>query len=231
MARWLVQLKGDLPDLQEISYCFPDGNIYVLSEHEQVYLAGQEFEMYDEASYVRDAALKALDEMSGVISLLWSGFQKPTVDKIIRERDDGSLETTLFVPSAYLRIKTGHLTVNGVKGRSEAQQLLDASRRNRHLNAAVSVWGDPPRTWSRLYHTLDEIEKALGKSSVVKARFCTKPELDRFTQTANSAEAVGKDARHGLNRVKPNPNPMSLQEAIRFIGRLLEQALSSTLHD
>ena len=54
---------------------------------------------------------------------------------------------------------------------------------------------------------------------------CSGKERKRFNQSANSAQAVGNDARHRLGKVKPPPKPMNFQEAKKFINQLLLETL------
>jgi hypothetical protein len=53
--------------------------------------------------------------------------------------------------------------------------------------------------------------------------WATKTEESRFSQTANSAEAVGDAARHAQGKVKAPADPMPLGEARTLIRRILEK--------
>jgi hypothetical protein len=108
---------------------------------------------------------------------------------------------------------------------TQAQILLSGARMDDNLKFAVSLWGDPLRTWPRLYRVLEEIERYLGQP-VQKAGFCSDNQRERFTRSANAAKIAGKDARHALDKFIPPKNPMDLKEATAFIGRLLQATLA-----
>jgi hypothetical protein len=231
MARWLVKLEGDPFDLEELPYWFPSGDVHAIKDDNDVFLTGQTFEKYNNAREVHDAALQTIDEFSAIIMLLWSDFRRPSLNVVIREDDKGKHDICISAQLAPLRGKVrARVQISGQESSSEtqAQQLLVASRGNHHLRTAVSLWGDPLRTWPRLYRMLEEIEAAIGEK-VDKAGFCAEVERNLFTRCANTAEVAGKDARHRSGKFSPPANPMSLEEAIALISRLLEQALRHQL--
>jgi hypothetical protein len=107
---------------------------------------------------------------------------------------------------------------------TQAQDLLAAARKSKHLQEALKLWADPARTWGRLYRIVEEVKKHFGKP-VDKAGLCADTELARFTHTANTAEAAGLDARHASGSFQYPKNPMTLQEATSFVLRLLDSEL------
>lgn len=233
MARWLIELVGDLLDLEDFPEWFPDGDIFVVREGEHFYLTGSAFENCSDASSVRDAAIQVVEEFSSIGSLLWPELIKPGIGSIVREEDGKRLKHHVLVAEAgRIRMK-GRAVVLRVSGQpdsierpTQAQHLLAASHKNRHLGAATMLWADSPKSWPRLYRILEEIESFLG-ANVDKAGLCSASERERFARTANNAEVAGKDARHGSGKFDAPKIPMSLAEATGFIGGLLQKALRS----
>jgi len=78
------------------------------------------------------------------------------------------------------------------------------------------------------YKILEIIELDVG-GSIYQEGWTNKSEATRFTQTANSAEALGDAARHAKKHVAAQPKPMAIQEAQRFIRLLLEKWIDSKL--
>jgi hypothetical protein len=232
MTRWLVQLEGEHSDLEEFPHCFPDGDVYAIEENNSVYLVGSAFEKFSvsEDGHVHEAALQAVDELSAVIKLLWSSFQRPQVGDVFLEDASGKRQKFVYLAgSVTARSKVrGTLTVSGAgqnrKFPTQAQTLLSGLRTNVHLRTAMSLWADPLRTWPRLYRVLEEIEGYLGQP-VEKVKLCSHHQRERFTRSANAAEISGKDARHALGKFEPPQNPMNLSEATTFIGGLLQVVL------
>lgn len=231
MARWLVQLEGERFDLDEFPYWFPAGEIFAVPDGEEVFLAGDAFEMLEHAGQVRERALQALDEFAAIIALLWPSFRRPRIGTVFREADNGSRAGHVFLSgTVQARSKArATLSVSGTPqtdpAPTQAQMLLERSRSNPHLQTATLIWADENRTWPRLYRILEELERFLLEPAS-KAGLCSVGERDRFTRSANAAEVAGKDARHASGKYMLPSNPMNLNEATPFVRRLLEASLS-----
>lgn len=77
-------------------------------------------------------------------------------------------------------------------------------------------------TWDNLYKVYEIIRDDTGsEQAIIKKSWGSKPELHRFTQTVQSSEALGNDARHASKRYKPPAQPMSLSEAKSLIRGIL----------
>lgn len=230
MSRWLIELKGDRLDVEEFPKWFPRGDIYAIEEGGNVYLVGSALDGMKEPDAVLAKVQEALDEFSAVISLLWNGFTKPQIGQVLLEDSSGKRSAYLFMTG----IAAGRSKASGVlvdagamaaaPKTTQAQDMLAAAKESPHLYEAIKVWADPIRTWGRLYRVMEEIKKHCGQP-INKVGLCTEGELKRFTQTANTAEAAGLDARHASKSFDLPKDPMSLDEAESFISSLLEKAL------
>lgn len=227
MARWLVELRGDPLDTEEYPYWFPDGDLHAIREGDAVFLAGPGLDALPDATAVRAAAAEAHREFSAVISLLWPDLRQSVLGAVTREADDGSRSAWVFPEGFAGRSKFGHATVTGGTARhqrTQAQLLLAAAQRNRHLDVVLMLWAAPEPSWPRLYRILEELEEGLGER-VDALEFCTAAERTRFTRTANCPEVAGADARHRLGKSQPPNDPMSLPDARRFLAMLIEMGL------
>jgi hypothetical protein len=230
MDRWLIQLQGEAMDLEELPKWFPSGDVYAVEENGNVLLVGAGLNSLPEADAVLKKAQEALDEFSAVVSLLWTSFRKPQIGQVFREDSAGNRSAYIFLTGvAAGRSKAGGVMVDAsgtapAPATTQAQDLLAAARKSKHLQEALKVWADPVRTWGRLYRVMEEVKKHFGKP-VDKVGLCTDDELGRFTHTANTAEAAGLDARHASGSFQRPTSPMTLQEATSFVSRLLESAL------
>lgn len=230
MARWLIRLCGDHFDLEEFPRWFPDGDVFSFEENDCVYLAGPVFESHEEFSSIYDMAPQVIDELSAVISLLCPGHRRPVDFEVLKETDDG--KRARYNPASTVitfRSKVKSATV--VDGKSledlsimQGQELLSAAINNYHLRTALALWGDPLKTWARLYRILEEVERHLGKK-VNKSGLCSCKQRERFTHSANCAEVAGKDARHAAGKFNVPDDPMSLKEAENFISSILIKTL------
>ncbi len=233
MARWMVRLAGDAFDLDEFPRQFPDGDLFAVQEGSHTFLVGPSLDKLDDVALVNQVAAQALDEFFGVMSLVDVGLQRPDVDMTMRDNGDGTVDA--FVPVsgvASARAKAFGAVAGGQDGPilpTPAQRLRDALLASPPLRTAVLLWASPTRTWTRLYAVLEAVEHALGREASV-AGLCTRAERERFTRSSNSGEVSGFDARHApLGKRVPPENPMSLDQAVSFVGRVLEAALDSTM--
>jgi hypothetical protein len=216
-------------DLEELPKWFPSGEVYAVEENGNVLLVGAGLNSLSDADAVLKKAQKALNEFSAVISLLWPSFRKPQIGQVFWEDPTGNRRAYIFLAGiAARRFKaSGRLTDAGTArtpSTTQAQHLLAAARKSKHLREALKVWADPVRTWGRLYRVMEEVKKH-SRKPVNKAGLCTAAELKRFTTTANTAEAAGLDARHASGSYRYPKNPMTLQQGTSFVSRLLESAL------
>ena len=230
MARWLVRLSGERMDLEEFPRWFPDGDVYAIEENAAFFLVGPALEGLPDAEAVLREALRVLDGFTAIISLLWPSLRKPVASHVFRETDEGTRNAFVFLTgsvSARSKVHAPSVSLGAPlqpPQPTRAQELLKRARGSQHLEAALSLWADPIRSWSRLYRILEDIEQHLGKR-VDAAGFCSARQRERFTRTANTAEVSGADARHAAGKFTPPVNPMRLSEAAEFIGRMLHSAL------
>ena len=96
------------------------------------------------------------------------------------------------------------------------------------LTKAVRLYESQGATWPGLYKVYEAIREAAGDPSSLNV--VSKRELKRFTQTANSYEAIGDDARHAKPGTPPH-RPMTLGEARNIIGALLTAYLSKSSNE
>lgn len=177
------------------------------------------------------AAQETIEKITVVISLLKPSFRKPTVDAVFRERADGGQDVFVHLTSNLeMRSNVGIVAAGKpveIPTPTPAQQMLTHGTQNGHLERALHLWANPNRSWTHLYAILEEIEKHLG-ARVNKRGLCSAAKRDRFTRTANNAEAAGHDARHGSGNFQAPANPMPLTDAAAFIGELLRSQLQKT---
>lgn len=224
---WSVELVGRTPDLADFTRWFPDEPAKVVAHGDRFFLEGEIFEGMLDHENVRRVAEAQLDLMSAAIKLSCSGLSlRPAAGAIYRIDDSGARHA--FAPRLNLTVRT-RVEVRSFEDVSQrptaAQKRVEPATRNEALRTAMILWADGNRTWPRLYRILEEIEHALGRRMVHKARLTSKAERLRFTQSACSPEIAGADSRHGPGKCSPPKEPMSIREAERFIASLLDRAL------
>ena len=228
MARWLVEISGDCFDVEEFPLWFPSGDIHSVTENGKVFLVGDTLDAITEASDVHDMAVQQLDEYFEIIRLLVPGLRKPSIGTVFRENNAGVRQGFIFLSSTVTARCKIHATLTDAgeqnlaarKTQTQAQDLLAASRSDKHFQVAISLAANPGATWPHLYRCLEEVEYFLGQK-VSDAGICSSSQRERFTRTANSAEVSGRDSRHRLGRFFPPNDPMTISEARSFISQTL----------
>ncbi len=97
---------------------------------------------------------------------------------------------------------------------------VELSKKDPHVAWVLRLIGYDFETWSGLYKIYEAIEADVG--NIPRKGWCTKTELRKFKQTANSPEALGVHARHG-KVIQAPPDPVSLSSAKSLIRRLLNE--------
>ena len=82
-----------------------------------------------------------------------------------------------------------------------------------------------------LYKIYEIIADDIGGVEIIQDNgWASRNKIEGFTRTANSPDAIGDKARHGVQKNAPPKNPMSLGEAKALIHHLVKCWLNSKLH-
>ncbi len=219
MSRWLIRLEARLDDLREFEHWFPNGPAFVFSEGENYFLTGSALESHTDAGCAMAASEQFIEELYAVVSLLCRTVKHPKAAAILREDDKGVRQEHVLLAVEFVIDLRGWSKGNG--GPTQAQQMLEGSRKDPRLGTALLLWADERRTWPRLYRILEELEFYLGKR-VDQEGLCSSTVRERFRRSANTAEVAGKDARHASGKHLPPTQPMSLREATSLVSGLLQ---------
>jgi hypothetical protein len=235
MERWLVQLEGAQFDLEEFPKAYTMGDLQAVQLGDRFYLVGSVFEQFASSEQVYAEANRRLPQLAGALQLTQPNLRAPTIGHVLREHDDGRRDVFVFVAGVEARAKAGAIGVALVDGVPQpptshpAQRLFTAANQHDRLSTALALWPDA-QSWPRLYRVLEEIERYLQKP-INRAGLASDNQRDRFTQSANAAEVAGRDSRHAQGHAKPPRKPMTVTEARRFIGGVLEQAIRGAERD
>ncbi len=100
------------------------------------------------------------------------------------------------------------------------QQLVQLKRvinlifQDSEVETVVRLHGSPETSWGYLRYIFEVIQSDVG-GLMVSQGWAAQPEIDTFTQTANSRQAIGDEARHGH---KKNPCSQKTYNAARSKG-------------
>lgn len=233
MTKWRVRLAGQPAALQELSELLNAHDLTVMKEADQYFLTGVELDALldtltdpDEAQE-RVAAL--LGSIYGAIELHFPSFEGPNILGIAQIRGDGAqtyLSFNVLGPLAPKGIVS--IASRSVPSEVRAKEVEDFKKRmevakgDPHVQTALRLLGLYGVTWDNLYRIYEVIGDDLNESVWTRG-WITREQIRRFTQTANSRQAIGDVARHGYDKFQPPRNPMSLSEATSLIRILLRE--------
>lgn len=227
MPRWLLKLKGQGADLEELPHWFPAGDPRAFAENGTVYLTSRRLDQLPDARAVQEHGSALLEEVTAVIALIWPALNAPTIENIVHEADDGIRTThhVLMAVGSSMRIKFGGRRGAPLKaGKTDAQWFHAITQASPSLQTALLLWADPTRTWPRLYRVLEEVEQHASRDAD-KAGLCSAADRKRFMRSANTAAVAGKDARHADGLFQAPKVPMTLEEATSFVRGVIHACL------
>jgi len=225
---WYIELLGAAADLEEFPRRFVAGAIHATQRDGSTFLTGSHFDQFEKPADVVQAAENFLFKSTAIVSLEWLAVKLPTIGRIQRQIGN-RIDHHVLLVGLESRMKMGEVGVGGSTHNSpsdRAQAVMAAAESSPHLEAALRLWGRPNKSWPALFRITEELAAHLGKG-LAKAGICSANELGRFTQSAQSHDVAGLDARHRVGYNQAPSKPMTLDEAKEFVGELLRSALRS----
>jgi len=226
MSKWLVRLKGERFDLEDLPKLFCLSKAKVVEEGGSFYLESSEFNSLTSAKEVRERGRVLINLINGVTKFDRDNFLGISEDAIIRVEDDGKWHGYIFLESsAKIRTNiTARLTSIATDGSkkvvtqlSTIESLFEVAQKYNVVADALSLYGDDK--WSSYYKAYEIIEGDVG-GKIIKNGWSVKSNISRFTQTAQTYRHAGK-------KYKPPSQPMTLSEARALIKAILSRWISS----
>ena len=223
MRKWLVRLSGSSLPLQILKAAFgPRG--CVLQDDTMYYLTSPRFAAMSDPQAVYTAAGEILDHMNGIAAMFAVGYRPVEIQGEIVQIDEGVRRQHVVVAAttAFGWVIAGPPDPDLVN----VAAWLALAERDRNVSAALHFFSVP--SWGNLYKVLEIVRDEIGNDDkLARTGWITRRDLSRFTQTAQSRDALGDEARHAAKKYKAPGNPMSLEEARVTIRELLVMWLRS----
>jgi hypothetical protein len=190
------------------------------------------FDKLTDAGAVRQHAVELVEVLNGLAKITVGDFDAVSVGAVTG--DDGSGTHSIFVvdeikPRGRARGEVIDAATGQPVARGQASDLLQQcviSLREPNVGHALRVFAGPTSA-ENLWKVYEIIRDDVGdKRQLENMRLATPDEIERF-RGVHYPSALGERARHAVEPSRPAPgNPMSLEEAQRFIARLLANWLS-----
>jgi hypothetical protein len=232
MPQWIFRLKGSVRYLEDLPAQFPSTVCHVAFEQGHYNLTSTKL---DDITDPHDALVlvrNMLAMMCASVKLRFGFMPKVELGAVMRVEQDGSRSNLVFPEGIESGLRVGIPTVGTAASPLPPMTAADmeAALHDSKIEKVFRILGFREHTWENLSKVLEVIQSGVG-GGVTKAGWASKTELNRFTQTSNSAKAVGDDARHGHQKFAPPEKPMSLEEANELVFRVLRQWMAAKHQD
>lgn len=219
---WRVTIDGDASDLEAVARDLDtDGCRIARADDGSFRLTSQRFEELHDAGGVLAEAKRVVGVINGAARLHGLGRSRIAVVGVSRAEDDGSVSQFIFPDpiSVKIRVATPTIQVDGAPSPpAPVRQAVDAGMGDPDVAEALDLFGTD-RSWGALYKVVEIVQADIGvlkRDGVV-----SDAELRRFNHTANHQRGAGRDARHARATTQPPANPMSHDDAVKLVERVL----------
>jgi hypothetical protein len=222
-----VKLAGDPAALRELAMAFNAPHLRLVTDAGAFYLGSTEFSSDATTDAIRRRAARLLAMASGSCALEFGSFSPPQIDAVTRVDENGRKEDLRPVGvSARMPFDVNALqererddgmieVVEVGPPPSTYREWVDAAQTDDDIADVLAILGREDVRWHDLWHVYELVKLDVGKR-MFSDGWVSKADEKRFTQTANSRRAIGHEARHSDDRVKPPKRPMEFAEAKKF---------------
>ncbi len=227
MPNWLVRLKCEKFDLEDLPSLLRSPEHTVIEENGFYYLKSSDFNSLSSADEVRERAIAIIDMLNGAMKLHIHNFRGVFEDGVTIIKEDGSRHHYAYLGgtiAARAKVSATVTTSNGTQQiaprPSNVESWLSLAKSDKDVADALHFFRE--NTWINFYKVYEIIKDDVGgKKAITTNGWATKKGLERFTHTAQSRAALGDYARHASKKDTPPAQPMPIQEAESLIRRVL----------
>jgi hypothetical protein len=227
MSEWLVQLTGEEVELETVTRLFNLPELRIIKEDRDYFLQSEDFRPLSDARDVYKCAQKMLPFINGAARLHSVGFKQIAIDVIVQLNEDGTRSSTGFLTATIeVRSSVELNTRTSPTQPTSVEEWVTLANTDQKAAKTLRLLGTREQSWAELYKLYEIVHSDVG-NKVFENGWATRNKIKLFTHTANSAGAVGDDARHAKEDSAPPPSPMPLLEAQTLIRRLVMRWLRS----
>ena len=224
---WLVQIKGDLYDLKVLSKFFNSPELCIMQERKTFLMKSTNLNSLKKANDVRKNACKIISLINGA-GLPIRVRPLLEVGKIYRVLENGKREacTTSSSSMSDGMLLDGNVYVEVVKSTGSVQKVqlgnliqkwVKIAQHDQNVDRVLSFLGTDNLDWKNLYCIFEVIESDVGGISKITSNgWAPKKSIKLFTQTAQSYDAIGIEARHGKHIIPPRSPHATLHSKVSY---------------
>jgi hypothetical protein len=215
-----VILKGQTQVIEDIAPFFTSTILNIRRFEAEWVIESSCFESCQSSGEVFAVATELLAQFHHVLALYLALYAPFSLGAILTFDDDGSYTSSMTAPISINLFHEPELALGPAGSGSLGNIVLSRVGTDPDITKALSMVGQEPLTWPRIY----DIIECVGRASISKSGFASKGEVDRVAQTANHYRHLGRQKKNKLPE-----NPPTLHEATRFATGLLKQWISRRL--
>lgn len=229
IMEWMVVIEGEEIVLEDLSLSFIKPDLTITKHQGNYVIKSEQFNRLNSSDEVRVEAEKCLLRLNGILKLMNISNINIEQSYVIRLDKNGTSHIHAVAMSC-VSLSSGacditHRNANGsIVPISKKVPGLFALCNDDSVAMAIELWQHDSESWYGLYKVYEFIRGDI----INKLEPEIVDELERFTQTANSYDSIGKDARHSP-KYMPHKNPMPLPEAKALINKLMRHWISQKL--
>ncbi|KAF1077250.1 hypothetical protein [Methanogenium sp. MK-MG] len=226
---WIITLSGEEHRLKELSKVFDTLDFCIQEDNSSYVLKSERFMDLSTEQEVREQAEYLLQLLRGPSKLVLGNGSAIKICHITQVHDDGTKHyyvraTSISSSTTSIKVETINPdgTVEEYHPADPVRNWIILSQKDRAVKMMFEQLSDDFENWYGLYKLFEIIREDVR--NIPKKGWCTPRELNRFTQTANSHEAVGVKARHA-KKIPAPPDPMSLPQAKILVKKMITEWL------
>jgi|WetSurMetagenome_2_1015567.scaffolds.fasta_scaffold00675_15 hypothetical protein len=214
-----VKLKGHKFDLEQASEYFNTNLFSICEIGNEYYISSDAFNDLIDTNIIISLAAPYIEKANAILKLKLHDYKPIELDNFFLLEDENGTK----------KIGTMQVTISGrsfvtiEKNPSEHEREIHKKQTENLLNNSVASeifhFYSKPTSWINLYKIFEIIKDNIGEKKIIG--FLTRPEINRFTGTAQSKAQIGDEARHASDKYKGHSQPMTIQEADALIKRLI----------
>ncbi len=230
MINWQVRLSGDKHDLSDLIKYIKSERITIKQIDDFFYLYCKDF-VSEDPNFIHQESERIIGQINGAAILFFGpkNFTPFGFDFITHLKPDGSKHSYGFLSST-INVRSrviAEVTVIDSEGNEVQQESLSNSLTewvtisldNKDVADALHFFRQP--RWFNLYKIYEIIRDDMnGEDLLLRSNFVPKKDIKRFTQSAQSRELLGEEARHASRKYRPPEVPMGIDEAMSLIKQL-----------
>jgi hypothetical protein len=198
MADWFARLTGDSWVLEQLSQLLRASDLSMVKHDDAYYLRAMAFDDLAEAGDVHGLAKELLPLINGALKLHFGDVTPIDMDAVARVDDHGQLHVTMMFSAtmragARMNATAQVLGADGVllpPPPSNIEHWTILAQRYPAAAHALRLFSYP-LNWSNLHRLLEVVEEDVGGERALEAKgWVNKPDIKRFTATANSLDCT-----------------------------------------